>query len=82
VKNFYHVVGMSFEEFEDELMALFISIEASRHQTVRLILLTISKSTNRGHHELKRLARSINYDLKGGHSSRGKGKGRDPTCYS
>lgn len=32
VKNFYHVVGMSCEGFEDQLLALFPTIEASTHQ--------------------------------------------------
>jgi hypothetical protein len=31
-------------------------------------------SVNRGHFELERLACSINYDLKGGHSSIGKAR--------
>lgn len=37
VKNLCHVVGLSCEGFEDQLLALFIAIEASRHQTVRLV---------------------------------------------
>jgi len=42
----------------------------------------LSKSANRGQRELKRFACSINYDLKGFHSSRGKGKGRGSSCLS
>jgi hypothetical protein len=30
-KNFYNVVGMSCEGFEDQLLALFPAIEASTH---------------------------------------------------
>jgi len=40
---------------------------------------SFSKLENKRFRELKRLACFINYDLKGGQSSRGKGKGRGPT---
>jgi hypothetical protein len=81
VMSFYHVVGLLCEGFEDE-RALFTAIEARRHQNgLADSPSSISKLGNRGQRELKRLACSINYDLKRGHSSRGKGKGRGPTCY-
>lgn len=44
VKSFCHVVRLSFEGFEDELMALFTAIEARHHQTVQLILLALCQS--------------------------------------
>lgn len=82
VMSFCHVVGLSCEGFEDEVKALFTAIEASRHQNgLADSPSSISKLGNRGQRELKRLACSINYDLKRGHSSRGKGKGRGPACY-
>jgi hypothetical protein len=38
------------------------------------------KSADRGNCELKRLACSVNYDIKGGHSNRVKGKGMGVNC--
>jgi hypothetical protein len=75
-KSFHHFVGLSYEGFEDELMALFNAIEATRNQNgLASSPCSLSKIVNRGHHELKRLACSLNYDLKGRHYSRGEGKG-------
>jgi hypothetical protein len=72
VKSFCHFVGLACEGFEDELMALFIAIEASRDQYgLASPSSSLSKFTNRRQHELKRLACSVNYDLKGGQSSGG-----------
>lgn len=68
-----HQVGLSCEGFEGELMALFTTIEACRHQRE---LASNSKSVNRGKRELKRLVSSIYYDSRGGSSSRGRANGR------
>jgi hypothetical protein len=38
------------------------------------------KSRNRGNHELERLVRSVNYDVKGGQSHRVTDKGRGGKC--
>jgi hypothetical protein len=60
VKSLRHILGLSCEGFEDELMALFTAIEASRHQNDPASSpSSLSKLVNRGHHELKRLACSI-----------------------
>jgi hypothetical protein len=60
-----------------QMLALFTAIEASRkHNGSDSSSSLDSKSVKRGHRELKGLACSINYDWKGGHSSRGKSKGR------
>lgn len=76
VKTFCHVAGLSCEGFEDKMMALFTAIEASRqHIVLTSSPSSLSQSLNRGHRELKRLACSINYDHKGGHSSKGKKRG-------
>jgi hypothetical protein len=71
-----HVVGLSCEGFEAKMMALFTAIEASRqHIVLTSSPRSLSQTLNRGHRELNRIACSINYDNKGGHSSRGKKKG-------
>lgn len=59
------------------MLNLFTAIEASRKQNGSASSSSLfSKSVNRGNCELKRLACSISYDVKGGNSSGGKGKGR------
>jgi hypothetical protein len=66
-------VGLSCEGFEEENKALFTAIEASHYEDK---LASISKPTNKGKRELKRLACSFNYDFKGGSSNRGRVKGK------
>jgi hypothetical protein len=39
-KNFCHVVGLSCDGIEDQMLALFSGIEASRHRTLQLMLQT------------------------------------------
>jgi hypothetical protein len=64
------------------MLAVFTAIEITREENgLTSSSSLVSKSVNRGNRELKRLAFSINYDLKGGHSSRGEGKGRGTICY-
>jgi hypothetical protein len=41
VKRFHHFVGLSYEGFEDEVMALFSAIEASRDHNSRLVFLVV-----------------------------------------
>jgi len=78
---FCHVVGLSCEGFENQLMALFAAIEASRPQSDVGSLPDLSgKSGNRGNRELKRLVCSVNYDGKGGQSHRVTWKGRGGKC--
>lgn len=77
VQNFCQVVGLSCEGLEDQMLALFTAIEASRKQIGSASSSSLfSKSVNRGKCESNRLACSIKYDMKGGNSSRGIGKGR------
>jgi hypothetical protein len=54
-------------------MAILIAIEAS---CTKKVLASNSKPRNKGSTELRRLECSINYDSKGGSSSRGKRKER------
>jgi hypothetical protein len=83
-KSFYKLVGLSCEGYEEkDLMALLTTIESGQFQGDQASPSgPLSKSANRGQRELKRFACSINYDLKGFHSSRGKGKGRGSSCLS
>lgn len=77
VKSFCHAVGLSCEGFKDQMLALFSAIEASRHQN-RLVSVpdVCFRTTNKGNQELKRLVCSVNYDINGGQSNKGRGKGR------
>lgn len=82
-KRFYKLVGLSCDEYEEDLMVLLSAIESGQfHGNRASPSSSFSKSANRGQQELKRLACSINSDLKGCHSSRGKGKGRGSSCLS
>jgi hypothetical protein len=81
VKILCHVVGLSCEGFEDQMMAMFTMIQASQHQNSLASTPDLcSKSANRGNRELKRLVCPVNYDIKGGHSNRVKGEGRGSKC--
>jgi hypothetical protein len=53
-------------------MALFSATEASRDQKGLASPSFIAKLVNRRHRKLRRLVCSVNYDLKGGQSTRGK----------
>jgi hypothetical protein len=69
---------MSCEGFKDQMLALFFL--RSKQVDIRTVWLVCQilcfKPTNRGNRELKRLVCSVNYDIKGVHSNRGKGKRR------
>jgi hypothetical protein len=71
-QGFSAVCELSYEGFE----------EARRNQNdlVRSPN-SLSKSMNRGNPELKIFSCSINYDLKGGYSSRGRGKMSGSSCF-
>lgn len=63
--NFFcHVVGLSCEGFEEQVLALFTAIEANRNESSMLALLIYPLRHIRGKRESKRLACSINYDVK------------------
>jgi hypothetical protein len=72
---FCQELGLVCDGHEDELMALFIAIEANRlnrkggsgHQSG-------DKVGNHGNHELKRLECTVNYDVKGLATVSGKGR--------
>lgn len=77
VKSFCHAVGLSCEGFKDQMLALFSAIEASRHQNGLVSVPDVCfRTTNKGNQELKRLVCSVNYDINGGQSNKGRGKGR------
>jgi hypothetical protein len=81
VKNFYNVVGLSCYRYEDKLMALFNAIEANRyHSGVGHVTDLSAKFWNQGQCEVKRLECLVNYDVKGGQSSRMARKRRVGKC--
>ncbi|KAE7995727.1 hypothetical protein FH972_000497 [Carpinus fangiana] len=83
MKDFCHVVGLSLEGHEEELMAMFRAIEADRNKKTSPFVVdvavehttTISKSKR----ELQHLSCSINYDGKKGVATKAKGKGQGST---
>jgi hypothetical protein len=80
-KSFLHIVGLSCEAFDEYLLSLHTVIEASKTQNGPACPSSpISKSWNIRHRELKRLACFVYYDIKGGQSSRGNGKGSGLMC--
>jgi hypothetical protein len=77
VNNFCHVVWLSCEGFEDQMLALFYVTEASRLQNGSVCVPYVCfRTTNKGKPVLKRLLCLVNYDIKGGQSNRGRGKGQ------
>jgi hypothetical protein len=73
VKGYYKLIGVSCDQFEDKLLALFELIETKRVQSLAMVP---SVSGGKGQREIKRLDCSINYDKKGVQSYRRRGKGR------
>jgi hypothetical protein len=73
VKGYYKLIGVSCDQFEDKLLALFELIETKRVQSLAMVP---SVSGVKGQREIKRLDCSINYDKKGVQSYRRRGKGR------
>jgi hypothetical protein len=81
VKNFCKVIGLACSGFEDKLMELFKDIEA--HQCSNRVghdNNLSAKFGNCGQREVKRLECSVNYDGKGGQSSRLARNGRVVNC--
>ena len=78
VKDFCHVVGLSLEGHEEEMIALFRAIEADRKTktspTKNGIVVEPTPTSTKGKRELQRLACSINYDGKKGIESKVIGK--------
>jgi len=82
VKSFYQVLGLSYEGYEDKLLALYEEIEATRD-------LSMVKSKNtypsppgaKGQGELNRLAWSINYEKKGVQSVKGRHRRRGSSRF-
>jgi hypothetical protein len=83
VKGYYKLVGVSCDQFEDKLLALFEQIEAKRDQSlVDSLALVTSVSGVKGQREIKRLDCSINYEKKGEQSYRRRGKGKGVSCVN
>ncbi|KAF5469001.1 hypothetical protein F2P56_013106 [Juglans regia] len=68
VNKIQHIVGLTHGGCEDQFKALLIAIKASHSLE--------TKSSFKKSMKLKRISWAINYDAKGGSSSRGKTKGR------
>jgi len=83
VKGYYKLVGVSCDQYEDKLLALFEQIEAKRVQSLAdSLALATTVSRVKGQREIKRLDCSINYDKKGEQSYRRRGKGRGVLCVN
>jgi hypothetical protein len=79
VKGYHKLIGVSCDQFEDKLLALFELIEARRVQSLAMVP---SVSGVKGQREIKRLDCSINYDKKGVQSYRRRGNGRGLFCVN
>jgi hypothetical protein len=73
MKEICHVVGLSCEGFEEELVALFAAIEASNSKQAATSCTGLGKIGNR---KLRSLVCSINYDANRGNASHDRVKGR------
>jgi hypothetical protein len=80
ISGFCKVVGISCPGLEEKMMELFNGIEAQRFSDRVRQNNNSSTMGNRGHREVKRLECSVNYDGKGGQSSRLTRKGRVGNC--
>jgi len=80
IRGFCKVVGISCPGFEEKLMDLFNVIEAQRYSDRVRHNNNLSAMGNRGQREVQRLECSVNYDGKGGQSSRLTRKGRAGNC--
>lgn len=80
ISGFCKVVGISCPGLEEKMMELFNGIEAQRFSDRMRHNNNSSAMGNRGHREVKRLECSVNYDGKGGQSSRLTRKGRVGNC--
>jgi hypothetical protein len=83
VKGYYKLVGVSCDQYEDKLLALFEEIEARRVQSLADSLAMVTTVSGvKGHRKIKRLDCSINYDKKGEQSNRRRGKSRSVSCVN
>jgi len=76
IRGFCKVVGISCPGFEEKLLDLFNVIETQRFSDRMRHFNSPSPMRNRGQREVKRLECSVNYEGKGGQSSRLTRKGR------
>jgi hypothetical protein len=76
IRGFCKVVGISCPGFEEKLLDLFNVIETQRFSDRMRQFNSPSPMRNRGQREVKRLECSVNYEGKGGQSSRLTRKGR------
>lgn len=77
MKNFCNVVGLSYEGYEEQMLALFIAIEANwKENNMPSSSVASAKTNTKGRRELQRLTCSINYDGKRGATNEDNGKGR------
>lgn len=72
VKKIRHIVGLSCEAFEEELMALFAAIEVGHSEQA---LASCSSFGKKGNKNLRSVS-SIKYDVNNGSASIGRVKGR------
>jgi hypothetical protein len=83
VKGYYKRVGVSCDQYEDKLLALFEKIESRRAQSLADSLAMVTTASGvKGQREIKRLDCSINYDKKGEQSNRRRGNGRGMSCVN
>jgi hypothetical protein len=80
IRGFCKVVGISCPGLKEKMMDLFNGIEAQRFSDRVRHNNNSSTMGNRGQREVKRLECSVNYDGKGGQSSRLTRKGRVGNC--
>lgn len=80
IRGFCKVVGISCPGFEEKLMDLFNVMEAQQYSDRVRHNNNLCAMGNRGQREVKRLECSVNYDGKGGQSSRLTRSGRVGNC--
>lgn len=77
--SFCHVVGLSYEGIEDQMLALFSMIKAIRRQNRSTGAPDLCfKPVNKGNRE--KLVCSINYNIMRANFNTGKGKGKGSNC--
>jgi hypothetical protein len=83
VKGYYKLVGVSCDQYEDTLLALYEQIEARRaHSLADSLAMVTTVAGVKGQREIRRLDCYINYYKKGEQSNRRRGKGRGLTCVN
>jgi hypothetical protein len=83
VKGYYKLVEVSYDQYEDKLLALFEEIEAKRvHPWADSLAMVTTISRVKGQREIKRLDCSTNYEKKGEQSNKRRGKRRGVSCVT